>query len=47
MQIKGEHIQSHDHYGDCRVLFLPKKEWDDESEMERTIQFLMHGLTKK
>ncbi|HZG61340.1 MAG TPA: TetR/AcrR family transcriptional regulator [Anoxybacillus sp.] len=30
-----------------RFLFLPEKEWDDENEMERTIQFLMHGLTRK
>jgi AcrR family transcriptional regulator len=31
----------------ARFLFLPEKEWDDENEMERTIQFLMHGLTRK
>jgi AcrR family transcriptional regulator len=31
----------------ARFLFLPEKEWDDENEMERTIQFLMYGLTKK
>ncbi|WP_044893991.1 TetR/AcrR family transcriptional regulator [Bacillus alveayuensis] len=30
-----------------RFLFLPEKEWDDEGEMERTVRFLMHGLTKK
>ncbi|MBA2872736.1 AcrR family transcriptional regulator [Anoxybacillus calidus] len=30
-----------------RFIILPDQEWDDESEMERTIQFLMHGLTRK
>jgi AcrR family transcriptional regulator len=30
-----------------RFIILPNQEWDDETEMERTIQFLMHGLTRK
>jgi AcrR family transcriptional regulator len=30
-----------------RFIILPDKEWNDETEMEQTIQFLMHGLTRK
>ncbi|TXK86625.1 TetR/AcrR family transcriptional regulator, partial [Parageobacillus sp. SY1] len=30
-----------------RFIVLPDYEWDDEAEMERTIQFLMNGLAKK
>jgi AcrR family transcriptional regulator len=29
-----------------RFLIFPDHEWDDKTEMERTIQFLMHGLSK-
>ncbi|BDG33056.1 TetR/AcrR family transcriptional regulator [Parageobacillus thermoglucosidasius] len=31
----------------ARFIMLPDYDWDDEAEMERTIQFLMHGLAKK
>jgi AcrR family transcriptional regulator len=30
-----------------RFIVLPDYEWDDEAEMERTVQFLMNGLAKK
>jgi len=30
-----------------RFIVLPDYDWDDEAEMERTVQFLMHGLAKK
>ncbi|SFA48309.1 transcriptional regulator, TetR family [Parageobacillus thermantarcticus] len=30
-----------------RFIVLPDYDWDDEAEMERTVQFLMHGLSKK
>jgi AcrR family transcriptional regulator len=30
-----------------RFLVLPDRVWDDRLEMERTIQFLMHGLAKR
>lgn len=30
-----------------RFLILPEEEWDDETELERTIQYIMHGLTRK
>jgi AcrR family transcriptional regulator len=29
----------------ARYLILPEAEWDDEVEAERTIQFIMHGLS--
>lgn len=31
----------------ARFIVLPDYEWDDEAEMERTVQCLMHGLAKK
>jgi AcrR family transcriptional regulator len=31
----------------ARFIVLPDYEWDDEAEMERTVQFLMNGLAKK
>ena len=30
-----------------RYILFPDLEWDDEQETERTIQFIMHGLSKK
>ena len=30
-----------------RYLLFPELEWDDELEIERTIQFIRHGLAKK
>ncbi|MDQ0219284.1 TetR/AcrR family transcriptional regulator [Peribacillus cavernae] len=30
-----------------RYIIFPEADWDDEAEMERTIQFIMHGLTPK
>ncbi|MGM0877195.1 MAG: TetR/AcrR family transcriptional regulator [Bacillota bacterium] len=29
----------------ARILLVPEAEWDDEAEIERTVQFLMHGLS--
>lgn len=29
----------------ARYLLLPEAEWDDEAEIERTVHFLMHGLS--
>ncbi|MCP3027335.1 TetR/AcrR family transcriptional regulator [Halobacillus sp. A5] len=29
-----------------RFIIAPDLEWDDEKEMERTVQFIMHGLSK-
>ncbi|MCM3651457.1 TetR/AcrR family transcriptional regulator [Metabacillus litoralis] len=29
----------------ARYLLLPEAEWDDEAEIERTVQFIMHGLS--
>lgn len=29
----------------ARYLLIPEAEWDDEAEIERTVQFLMHGLS--
>lgn len=31
----------------ARYLIVPEIEWDDEAETERTIQFIMHGLSQK
>lgn len=28
-----------------RSIILPDGDWDDEAEIERTVQFIMHGLT--
>lgn len=30
-----------------RFLLLPELEWDDEAEMEHTIQFILYGLTPR
>lgn len=30
-----------------RYLLFPEMDWDDELEIERTVQFIMHGLAKK
>ncbi|WP_026581918.1 TetR/AcrR family transcriptional regulator [Bacillus sp. J33] len=30
-----------------RYLLLPEADWDDEKEIELTIQFIMHGLSKE
>lgn len=30
-----------------RYLLFPEVDWDDELETERTVQFIMHGLTKQ
>lgn len=30
-----------------RYILFPENDWDDELEIERTIQFIMHGLGKK
>jgi AcrR family transcriptional regulator len=30
-----------------RYLLFPQLDWDDELEIERTIQFIMHGIGKK
>jgi AcrR family transcriptional regulator len=30
-----------------RYLVVPDSEWNDEEELERTVQFLMHGLSPK
>ncbi len=30
-----------------RYLLFPEFEWDEELEIERTVQFIMHGLAKK
>lgn len=29
----------------ARYLLVPEADWDDEAEIERTVQFLMHGLS--
>jgi AcrR family transcriptional regulator len=29
----------------ARFLLVPEAEWNDEAEIERTVQFLMHGLS--
>ncbi|WP_379130762.1 TetR/AcrR family transcriptional regulator [Paenibacillus sp. sgz500958] len=29
----------------ARLLLLPEKDWDDEKEIELTIQFIMHGIS--
>ncbi|EWG12238.1 TetR/AcrR family transcriptional regulator [Cytobacillus firmus] len=31
----------------ARYLILPEADWDDEKEIELTIQFIMHGLSAK
>lgn len=31
----------------ARYLLLPEADWDDPEEIERTIQFIMHGLSPK
>ncbi|KKI93462.1 TetR family transcriptional regulator [Bacillus sp. SA1-12] len=31
----------------ARYILLPEAEWDDEAEIERTVQFLLHGLSPK
>lgn len=31
----------------ARYLLVPEAEWDDEAEIERTVHFLMHGLSPK
>jgi AcrR family transcriptional regulator len=31
----------------ARYLLVPEAEWDDEAEIERTVQFLMHGLSAR
>lgn len=28
----------------ARYMILPEADWDDEAEMERTVQFILHGL---
>jgi AcrR family transcriptional regulator len=30
-----------------RYLFFPEADWNDEEEIERTIQFIMHGIAKE
>jgi AcrR family transcriptional regulator len=30
-----------------RFLFLPEKDWDDEQEIEYTVDFIMHGLAPR
>ncbi|MBO8172991.1 MAG: TetR/AcrR family transcriptional regulator [Bacillaceae bacterium] len=30
-----------------RFLVLPERDWDDDVEIEHTIQFLMHGLSRR
>ncbi|TQR10335.1 TetR/AcrR family transcriptional regulator [Psychrobacillus soli] len=30
-----------------RYIFFPDSEWDDELEIERTVQFIMHGLSQR
>jgi AcrR family transcriptional regulator len=30
-----------------RYIFFPEADWNDEEEIERTIQFIMHGLSAK
>jgi hypothetical protein len=30
-----------------RYVLFPQLKWDDELEIERTIQFIMHGVGKK
>lgn len=30
-----------------RFLLLPEQQWDDEAEIEYTIQFILHGLTPR
>ncbi|MFD2446852.1 TetR/AcrR family transcriptional regulator [Bacillus sp. CGMCC 1.16607] len=30
-----------------RYLFFPEADWNDEEEIDRTIQFIMHGLSAK
>ncbi|WLR55227.1 TetR/AcrR family transcriptional regulator [Mesobacillus subterraneus] len=30
----------------ARYMILPEADWDDEAEIEATIQFIMHGLAK-
>lgn len=29
------------------VLLLPEEKWDDETEIENTIQFILYGLTPR
>jgi AcrR family transcriptional regulator len=29
----------------ARYLLIPEAQWDDEAEIERTVHFIMHGLT--
>ncbi|MGM7723931.1 TetR/AcrR family transcriptional regulator [uncultured Metabacillus sp.] len=31
----------------ARYILLPEAEWDEEAEIERTVQFLLHGLSAK
>jgi AcrR family transcriptional regulator len=31
----------------ARYVFFPEVDWDEEAEIERTIQFIMHGLSAK
>lgn len=28
-----------------RFLLMPESEWDDEREIEQTVQFIVHGLS--
>ncbi|HHT7191614.1 TPA: TetR/AcrR family transcriptional regulator, partial [Bacillus cereus] len=30
-----------------RFLLLPEEKWDDEAEIENTIQFILYGLTPR
>ncbi len=30
-----------------RFLLLPEEKWDDEEEIEQTVQFILHGLTPR
>lgn len=30
-----------------RFLLLPEEKWDDETEIENTIQFILYGLTPR
>lgn len=31
----------------ARYIFFPEANWDEEEEIERTIQFIMHGIARK
>lgn len=31
----------------ARYVFFPEADWNDEEEIEQTIQFIMHGLSRK